>query len=106
MLERDALLQVALQFVRLTNEMLVEAEQGHWELFLDLHDLREQSMAIMMKEAGDALLEQLPALRAPLQQAREQCLRIDDLASARRDELGENLASAQHTRRLRAAYRS
>ena len=37
MLERDALLQVALQFVRLTNEMLAEAEQGHWELFLDLH---------------------------------------------------------------------
>ena len=103
-LERLAL--TTRQFIQLTDEMLTAAEQGLWEVFLGLHDVREQCMAFLMSEAGDTLLTHLPDLREPLQQALDKSLRIDMLALARRDELGENLASEQHTRRLRAAYRS
>jgi hypothetical protein len=106
MLELDELQQKALLFIRQTDEMLVAAEQGSWDDFLDLHLLREESMALLMREAGDALLERLPMLRDPLQRALDKSLRMDDMARARRDELGENLSSVQHTRRLRAAYRN
>lgn len=106
MLALEDLHATVLQFIQQTDQMLLAAEQGQWESFLDLHDLREQSMAVLMQEAGETLLDRLPQLRDPLQRALDQSLRMDDLARARRDELGENLASAQHTRRLRAAYRN
>jgi hypothetical protein len=105
MLPLELLRDTARLFVQQTDDMLATAEQGLWELFLEHHERREQSMAILMSEAGDTLLQRLPDMREALQQALEKSLRIDDLAQAQRDELGSNLASEQHTRRLRSAYR-
>jgi hypothetical protein len=106
MLPPELLRDTAVLFVQQTDDMLAAAEQGLWELFLAHHERREQSMAVLMSEAGDSLLKRLPDMRDALQLALDKSLRIDDLARAQRDELGSNLASEQQSRRLRSTYRS
>jgi hypothetical protein len=105
MMELDELRRTAHEFVDLTDHMLVAAQSGLWDEFLDVHAAREQQMGILELEAGDSLLRKLPELRPDFERALETSLHIDELARARRDDLGENLASFQAQRRLHSAYR-
>jgi hypothetical protein len=104
-MERDDLRAVAQQFVTYTDALLVAAEQGRWEEFLLVFAEREAQMAVLVEQAGETLLKQLPELLAPFRQALEKNRRIELLMAARRDELGEQLVSVQKERRLRMTYR-
>lgn len=104
-MELDALRETAQQFATYTDALLVAAEQGRWDDFLTVFDARDALMETLVREAGDDLLKHLPDLRPTLQDALEKNLRLQDLAAARRDELGEELSSVQHQRRLRMTYR-
>jgi hypothetical protein len=104
-MELDELRRAALEFVALTNQMLGAAQSGLWDVFLDVHATREQQMAVLEREAGTTLLRKLPELRPDFEQALETSLHIDELARARRDDLGDNLASFQAQRRLHSVYR-
>lgn len=104
-MEPDTLRSTALRFASYTDAMLLAAEQGQWDAFFQVFDERERQMALLMQEAGDSLLVRMPDLRATIEAALQKNLRIDELMRARRDELGEELASVQHQRRLRMTYR-
>jgi hypothetical protein len=106
MIELEALRVIALRFLSLTDEMLLQARQDSWNDFLLAHEERERQMAVLVSEAGESLLRLLPELKTPWQQALEKTLVIDELARAQRDELGETLSSVQRKRRLRSTYRS
>jgi len=105
MSDLDELHRIAERFVALTDLMLDAAQAGQWEAFFSAHDAREAQMSILMDAAGDRLLIDLPELRPAFEAALQKSLQIDDLARARRDDLGDNLASLQTQRRLRSAYR-
>jgi hypothetical protein len=105
MIESDALRVTAQQFLSLTDEMLLTAEQGRWNDFLAVHRAREDQMAVLIREAGTRLLVRLPELRASFQRALLTSQRIDALVRARRDDLGAHLSSIQHRRKLSSAYR-
>lgn len=104
-MELQALRETAHQFATYTDALLIAAEQARWDDFLAVFDAREALMETLIREAGDELLKRLPDLRPLLETALEKNQRIQDLAAARRDELGEELASVQHQRRLRMTYR-
>jgi hypothetical protein len=104
-MELQALRETAQQFATYTDALLVAAESGRWDDFLAVFDAREVLMGTLEQEAGDDLLKHLPDLRPLLETALEKNLRIQDLAAARRDELGEELSSVQQKRRLRMTYR-
>lgn len=101
----ERLRETTRQFAEYTEAMLVAAEQGQWEDFLLVHEAREAQMATLQAEAGDALLTLLPELRPMLEAALLLNQRLELLASARRDELGEELSTVQQQRRLRMTYR-
>jgi hypothetical protein len=105
LMELDALRMTAQQFVDYTDALLASAEQGRWRDFLTVFEAREALMDTLIREAGDELLKRLPDMRQTFELALGKNLRIQDLAAARRDELGEELSTVQQQRRLRMTYR-
>jgi len=104
-MDLDRLRNAAQQFVLYTDAMLAAAEQGRWEELLVVFAAREEQMALMITEAGETVLKQLPDLLDPFRDALRKNQRIELMMAARRDELGEDLSSVQQERRLRMTYR-
>jgi len=105
MADPDVLRRAARAFVALTDQMLISAQSGHWDTFFQAHDAREDQMALLIGEAGNRLLIELPEFRSDFETALSKSLQIDVLARTRSDFLGENLAAFQARRRLRSTYR-